>query len=133
LLGGTLTATLGNGFQPVVGEVFAVLSDPSSMGAFTCLNLDLGRGFLLQPHFIGSVLTLTTATYSTNASLPQMFISDSDVGVTLQWPLGFPGWVLQTTTNLSTQVWTPVSVTCGNEAIVPVAAGRQYFRLKNGN
>jgi hypothetical protein len=133
LLDGTFSATLRDGFQPNPGESFTVLLNSSSPVAFSCLSLDLGGGFLLQPQISGSVLTLTTVTYTTNASHPQMFITDSGDGITLQWPLGFPGWVLQTTTNLAAPVWAPVSVTCGNEAVVPVAAAQQYFRLRIGN
>lgn len=133
LLAGTFDTALQNGFLPSPGEVFTVLNYPAASGAFSCLSLDLGGGFLLQPQFSGTGLTLTVATYATNASQPKLFINPTLGGVAITWPPGFPGWVLQFATNLHTTNWIPVSVACGNQAVVPVAAQQQFFRLQNGN
>jgi hypothetical protein len=94
-----LTVSTSNGFEPTSGEVFNVLSYPSYAGEFTCLNLDLGGGFLLEPQFNGDGLALVTTTYVVGGSEPHLLISVSGNNATLQWPLGYPDWTVQTTTN----------------------------------
>ena len=133
-LGGTFTASTRNGFRPAPGQRFLVLSYPLATNAFTCITgMDLGAGLMLQPHFAATSLTLTAATYRTNTSLPDLLISRSQNDVVVQWPLGFAGWVLQSTTNLAAPVWPPVSGGCGNLAQLPATVPWQYFRLHNGN
>jgi hypothetical protein len=132
VLNGMLTATARNGFQPINGETFDnVLIYPSSTGAFSCIDLDLGNGFLLQPKFSNTGLTLFTVTYTVGSSLPQLFISASENNVTVQWPLGFPDWTLESTTNLESPIWMPVSTTCENEAVVPMSGPQQYYELQS--
>ena len=83
---------------------------------------------LLQPQFNTGNLTLTAAA----ASAPRLSISFSGGNATIQWTPGFSGWVLQSATDLSAPVWTPLSVS-GNQTVVPVTGAQQYFRLHNGN
>jgi hypothetical protein len=72
---------------------------------------------------------LLATAYTTNASLPQLFINRTFEGVAITWPVGFPSWALQSTTNLSSQTWETVPNACGNQAVVPASAAQQYFRL----
>jgi hypothetical protein len=127
---GTFTVSTRNGFRPSPGDSFAVLSYPASSNSFACFSgLDLGGGLLLQPHYNITGLTLTTTTYITNSALPQLFISRSSKGVVVQWPVGFPGWALQSGTNLASPFWSPVPLACDNQALVPVMVPSQFFRL----
>jgi len=106
---GTFSVSTRSGFVPSPGDTFDVLSYPSATNEFTCFSgLDLGGGVLL---------------------LPQLFITRSPTGVRVTWPLGFPGWVLQSTTNLSSTNWSSVSAQCDNQALLPVTAPKQFFRL----
>jgi len=127
---GTFTVSTRNGYHPSPGATFQVLSYPASTNAFICLSgLDLGGGILLQPQFGPTSLTLLTTAYTANASLPQLFINRTLGGVAITWPVGFPGWTLQSTTNLSSHTWETVPNACGNQAVVPGSAAQQYFRL----
>jgi hypothetical protein len=127
---GTFTVRTRNGYLPNPGATFQVLSYPSSTNSFTCLSgLDLGGGILLQPQFGPTGLTLLATAYITNASLPQLFINRTLGGLAIIWPVGFPGWTLQSNTNLSSPAWVTMSNACGNQAIVPGSAAQQYFRL----
>ena len=127
---GTFSVSTRNGYLPNPGAAFQVLSYLSSTNAFICMSgLDLGGGTLLQPQFGPTGLTLLATAYTTNASLPQLFINRTLGGVAITWPVGFPGWTLQSNTNLSSHAWVTVSNACGNQAIVPGSAAQQYFRL----
>jgi hypothetical protein len=129
-LGGTFIVSTSGGYLPSPGDTFQVLNYPSSTNSFTCLSgLDLGSGILLQPQFGSTGLTLQAAAYTTGASQPQLFINRTLGGVAITWPVGFPDWTLQSTTNLSSPAWTAVSNPCGNQAVVPTGAPQQYFRL----
>jgi len=125
---GALSVNTRNGYQPAPGAVFTVLDYPWSAGAFSSTNLDLQDGMLLQPQFNTGNLALTAVA----SSAPQLSISFSGGNATIQWTPGFSGWVLQSATNLTAPVWTPLTVT-GNQTVVPVSGAQQYFRLHNGN
>jgi len=127
-ISGSFTASARNGFEPSSREVFPVLNYPSFTGAFSCMSLDLGGGILLQPQFSSTGLTLLVTTYTVNAGQQKLFINNTLGGVAITWPNGFPGWALQSTTNLSSG-WTIVFNACGNQALVPINAPHQYFRL----
>jgi formylglycine-generating enzyme required for sulfatase activity len=127
---GTFMVSTRNGYQPSVGTSFQLLNYPSSTDSFTCLEgLDLGGGILLQPQFSPTGLTLLATAYTISDSQPKLFINPTLGGVAITWPVGFSDWTLQTTTNLSSPVWTTVPDACGNQAIMPTSAQRQYFRL----
>jgi hypothetical protein len=128
-MGGTFTVRTRNGYLPNPGNTFQVLSYPPATNLFTCLSgLDLGGGILLQPQFDSTSLTLLATAYTTNASQPRLFMNRTLGGLAITWPV-FPGWTLQSTTNLSSSAWISVSNACGNQAIVPISAPQQYFRL----
>jgi hypothetical protein len=127
---GSFNVSTRNGYLPNPGAAFQVLNYPSSTNSFTCLSgLDLGGGILLQPQFGPTGLTLLATTYTTNASQPQLFINRTLGGLAITWPVGFQGWALQSTTNLSSAPWSMVSNACVNQAVVPISAPQQYFRL----
>jgi hypothetical protein len=131
MMNGTLTVSTRNGFRPNPGDTFQVLSYPSATNEFTCFSgLDLGGGLLLLPQFTRTGLTLLTTTYATNSARPQLLITRWPTGVRVTWPIGFPGWTLQSATNVTSGVWTPVPVPCENQAVIPITAPRQFFRLK---
>jgi hypothetical protein len=130
---GLLSVTTRAGYRPNPGDTFQVLSYPSATGAFTCLDLDLGGGILLQPQFGPTHLNLIATSYDTNSSQPQLFITRAPGGVLLTWPLGFPNWGLQSSTNLPSTNWAPVPNPCGNQATVPTTAAEQFFRLMKMN
>jgi hypothetical protein len=60
-LDGTLTALADNGFTPVRGEQFTILTYGSVSGDFATQNLSLGDGEDLYPSFGASALTLTVS------------------------------------------------------------------------
>jgi hypothetical protein len=129
-LDGTFTVSTPKGYLPSPGDTFHVLTYPSSTNSFTCLSgLDLGGGILLQPQFGSAGLTLLATAYTINASQPQLFINRTLGGVAIIWPVGFPDWTLQSSTNLSSPAWTAVSNACVNQIVVPTSAPQQYFRL----
>jgi hypothetical protein len=129
---GTFSVSTRHGYLPNPGDAFQILSYPSATSSFTCLSgLDLGSGILLQPQFGATGLTLLATAYVTNASLPKLFINRSPSGVIVTWPVGFPAWTLQSSTNLLSPAWTVVSNPCGNQATRPISAPHQYFRLSH--
>jgi hypothetical protein len=61
ILDGTLNVTLDNGFSPVVGNNFQILTFGSRSGDFAVKNLpDLGDGLFFNPVYNSSSLTLMT-------------------------------------------------------------------------
>jgi hypothetical protein len=129
-LDGMFTVSTRNGYLPNPGATLQVLNYPSSTNSFACLSgLDLGGGILLQPQFSSTRLTLLATSYTANASQPQLFINRTLGGLAITWPVGFPGWTLQSNTNPSSSAWMAVSTACGNQAVVPISAPQQYFRL----
>jgi hypothetical protein len=67
-LNGTLNVSLINGFAPVFGNSFQVLTFASRTGDFATINgLDLGTGLRLIPVYDGSSLTLITDSTTTTS------------------------------------------------------------------
>jgi hypothetical protein len=131
---GTFSVTALNGYRPNPGDSFKVLTFPSATNAFTCYSgLDLGGGLRLVPQFTATSMSLVATTYETNSSLPQLSISRAPNSVLLTWPLGYPDWTLQSSTDLSTTNWQAVPNPCGNQATVPQTVPAQYFRLGKTN
>jgi len=97
------------------------------------MNLDLGDGLILQPQFKQTEFDLTVTTYEVGASQPQLFSTVVPNGLFLQWPDSYPGWTLQSTTNLAEADWSAVTLSCGNNIVVPETGPQQFFRLHNGN
>lgn len=67
-----------------------------------------------------------------NLSLPtQPEIWHGAIGnkLVMNWPLDETGFVLETTDNLSTGTWVPVTGVNNNSATVTLGAGQHYYRL----
>ncbi len=129
VLAGTFAASTRNGFRPNLTDTFHVLTYPASTSTFASLTgLDLGGGLSLQPNFSSTGLTLSV---TTNAPInrPRLVISPSGANVLIQWPPGFPTWVLQSTTNPASAFWTVVPGVVTNQALVPMSGPQQCFRL----
>ena len=128
---GSFNVNLLNGFRPGPGNNFAVLSYPSFAGNFTSLNgLDLGSGLQLVPQFGNTNLTLVAANYSASATPSLSLYPTANNSLLVSWPLNFTGWQLQTTTNLATPVWTPVTVAgTNNNIVLPMTGPQGFFRL----
>jgi hypothetical protein len=129
---GTFRLIATNGVRPNPGNTFPVLSCPSATGAFTCLiGLDLGGGIVFQPRLTQTGLNLVAVSYPTNSTQPLLFISGVPGNkLLITWPVGFPTWALQSSTNLTAPVWTPLSLTCDSQALVPITRPAEYFRLR---
>jgi uncharacterized repeat protein (TIGR03803 family) len=96
----------------------------------------------------GSMITLGNAVYGTAATggqeglgtvfsllvPPQLAISPAGANVVLSWPTNFTGFTLQSSTDLSSSVWStnlaaPVVVNGVNTVTNPVSEVQQFFRL----
>jgi len=65
---------------------------------------------------------------------PQMTLTLSESDLVLMWPTNYTGFTLQSTTNLSSPVWTanlpaPVVVNGQNTVTNPISGTQQFFRL----
>jgi hypothetical protein len=129
-LKGSLSVSTRNGYRPQPGDTFQAMTYPSVNIGYNCFNgLDLGGGLLLQAQFGPTQLTLVAAAYTTG-NVPQLLLARSAGAVSLQWPEGFPTWVLQSSTNLTSTNWTAISNQCGNQALITISGPQQFFRLK---
>ena len=126
---GTLAVATQGGFQPAPGETFSLLNYQSATNNFSCFNLDLGDGVLLEPQFGPTGLTLKAAAYTITTNAPDLLISMAGSNITLQWPAAFPNLTLQSTTNLASPDWQTVPSLCGNLATAPIQPKQEFFRL----
>jgi hypothetical protein len=130
-LAGTFAVETPSHFRPQPGDQFSVMGFPSLNSDFACYRgVDLGGGLWLQPVLGRKGLTLAATSYVTNA-LPQLFIARSPAGARVMWPLGFPGWTLESATNLTQPVWLPVGATCDSQAVVPLSEPEEFYRLRS--
>ncbi|HEV2692473.1 MAG TPA: hypothetical protein VG347_06210, partial [Verrucomicrobiae bacterium] len=125
-----LSLTTRNGFQFASGQSFRLMSFPAATNWVSCLNgLDLENGILFQPQFTATTLSLVATAYNVSATKPQLFLGNTFGGVSVIWPDKFSAWTLQSATNLTSTLWTTVSA-CSDNALVPNAGQKQFFRLK---
>lgn len=68
---------------------------------------------------IGTTVTPPTLSFSAGAN-----------GLTLSWPAGTTGYVLESAGGVGQTTWTPVPGVTGNSVTVPFASGAEYFRLR---
>jgi hypothetical protein len=66
---------------------------------------------------------------------PSLQISHSGSQITLKWPANAAGFALQSTTDLTSGTWTPVSgiptnVNGVNTLTMPASQARTFYRLK---
>jgi len=131
---GTVAARRVGDYLPNPGDVFRVLTYASAQGGFFCFH-----GFYL----LGHDLRLEIQSGSTNLNLvavgapdpksPPLYhlaerLSGGDAVLFMCWPNEFPGFMLQSSTNLSLNAWTDFSTNHWS----PTYAWRpeEYFRLK---
>jgi hypothetical protein len=120
-LTGTLSANLNNGYSPVTGSSFALLSYGSESGTFTTLNLPHLSGLTWQPNYGGTTFTLIV----TNVPVPllQSAISNAN-SISLSWyALQGQTYQIQYTTNLVPASWVNLGNTIGGtNGLTTVAA-----------
>jgi hypothetical protein len=129
--GGKFKVVPSNGFTPVPGATFSVVSFPSAGGNLIAMDgLDYGNGLRLAPSFTKTNLTLTMTSVPTYAK-PDLLSYRFPTSVLVCWPVGFSGYNLYSTTNLASPSWAQLSVAGSNNTVVPIAFPAQFFRLSN--
>jgi uncharacterized repeat protein (TIGR03803 family) len=161
LSGGRLYGTAWNGGSSGSGTAFAVNTDGtgfSVLHSFTTTSgpivSDFGTGTnndgALPGNFPAAGLILTgNVLYGTTLAggssgggtifsillPPQLTMTRSRGNVILTWPTNYAGFILQSTTNLGSPVWTtnspaPLVVDGHNTVTNPISGAQQFFRLK---
>jgi hypothetical protein len=128
-LNGTITVKLADGYSPNPGDTFNVLSFASSTGAFRCFN-----GFFL----LGQNKRFSIGYQATNTTLSAQSLPDptgavlnisQDNQVIVCWPREFPGFNLQSNTNLIGTNWVAISTGATNRYLELPIAPAKFFRL----
>jgi hypothetical protein len=137
VLTGTVSANLNNGFQPVAGDSFSVLSYGSETGIFTKTNLPVAA--VWQTNYAATVFTLLVLNARPSFTpIPTQFVdelttltvtnkaTDPDVTQTITYGLlqAPPGMTLNTNTGVMT--WTPAQTNSPSTNLVVV------FAMDNG-
>jgi uncharacterized repeat protein (TIGR03803 family) len=142
LSGNTLYGTTVFGGAGGLGTVFQVNTDGTG---FATLYSFTGCSYGVNP-FAGVILSGNTlygtassvcsgyggVVFSLSLPFPQLSIIRSETNVVLSWPANFPGFTLQSTTNIdSPATWTPVSTTPvvvnGQDTVTNAICGTQQF------
>jgi uncharacterized repeat protein (TIGR03803 family) len=146
LVGNTLYGSTASGGLNNRGTLFAVNTDGTG---FTNLYSFTGGSDGLVPHDLilsnnilygttqngGTLGSGTVFRFSLGAPTPpQLTISPVGANVVLSWPTNFTGFALQSTTNVSSPVWTtnlpaPVNVNGQNTVTSSVSGAQRFFRL----
>jgi uncharacterized repeat protein (TIGR03803 family) len=148
LSGTTLFGTASHGGDSNSGTVFKVNTDGTD---FTTLHSFSGLNYLTNSDgnvpYSGLVLSGATLYGTTifggsggsgtifSISLPpQLTITPIGPNISLSWPTNFTGFTLQSTTNLTSPIWTtnlpaPVIVNWLNTVTNPISGTQQLFRL----
>jgi len=104
---------------------------------FTCCT-DVGNpqyGLILSGNTLyGTMAEYSSQIFSLSLPPPQLTITPFAANVTLTWSTNAPGFTLQSTTNLSSPIWTtnlpaPVLVSGQNTVTNPISGTQQFFRL----
>ena len=118
------------------GSGFTTLYSFSATNNLAGTNLDgahpVGGLLLSGGSLYGTTSRGGTAGYGTLFSLllpPPLYIALSGTNVILTWPANITGFNLESTTNLSSQVWTAVSGQ--NQVTNPIVGTQKYYRLKH--
>lgn len=157
LLGNNLYGTATSGGAYGSGTIFAVSTDGTGfstvhnfavsnniscgLDCYISTNSD-GSGPRGSLTFLGNAL-YGTAAYGGQAGLgtvfsllvpPQLSISRDDANVALSWPTNFTGFTLQSTTDLTSALWTtnlsaPVVVNGWNTVTDRITGTQQFYRL----
>jgi hypothetical protein len=132
-LGGTLDISLINGFMPVLGDTFGVVTFASSSGAFAALNgAHLGNGLVLVPASTGTNVTLVAANEA-NVSTPAP--EESGYKFNFASTTGF-SYVVEYTGSLQPPAsWLVLTNLAGNGSLVAVVdptptVAQRYYRVR---
>jgi hypothetical protein len=113
-LNGTASVTWLDGFEPAIGNTFALLDYGSHSGTFA--NITFASGFLGQGHYSNTVFSVSITGTGTQTKPPVASIERGSANtVVLSWPTSAGDFALQTRTNLSSGSWSNV---VGNVATV---------------
>ncbi len=79
----------------------------------------------------GTILAHYQALVGATAAAPQLTYNRSGNQLTLAWPAGIAGLMLESATNLTTSAWSKVAASANtNQVLVPITTGNSFFRLK---
>lgn len=123
--------TDGTGFTNIYSFSYYTNSDGGSRITSLLLsgNTLYGTTYLAGVGGSGTIFSI-----SLPVSSPELTITSSAANVLLTWPTNFTGFILQSATNLSSQVWTkvvpdPVVINGQNTVTNPISGTQQFFRL----
>jgi len=130
VLGGALDVNLINGFQPALGETFAIVTFASGTGTgkFTTLNVPAG---LSVNYSNAGVYLVVTGTVPVQILQPQLTAGGLNFGF---GTVNNQNYAVQSTTNLAAPTWMVYSNFTGNGSLInfvlPVTnASQQFFRV----
>jgi uncharacterized repeat protein (TIGR03803 family) len=125
----------GTGFTTLYSFTSLALSSPqtNSDGAFPYASLTLS-GNTLYGTASGDGNSANGTIFSLSLPPPQLIILSSASGFFLTWPTNFTGYTLQSTTNLSSPLWTtnlPAAIVVNGQYTVtnPISGTQEFFRL----
>ncbi len=128
-LRGSIGVRWADGYLPLPGTDFSVMSFATRKGEFCCFDnlILLGQGRQLTPVYSATSLTLATVAEPEPTIVPLRVAVDGNAMVC--WPVEFAGYELYGSTRLSETNWTLLpSVT--NRWLEPSPVGEKFFRLR---
>ena len=127
---GIVGAQLVNGFLPADGNSFQVMTYASRSGGFLCEHgfLLLGHNRRLEKQFNPVDLTFTTV-LAPDPLRPSLDIHHAEGHIVVCWPVEFPGYSLESTTNLTLLNWTDLGTNAPYLLPIPSPLPESYFRL----
>ena len=106
-LGGTLSVSLLGVFVPAISNSFAVVTYNSFRGSFATLDLPVALHW--QATYGATAFSLLVTGISTTTNLPVLTIGHVNTNtVVILWPTAAGNFTLQTSTNLSSGIWSNV-------------------------
>jgi len=130
----TLHGTAGvhwvEGYVPLSGTSFPVLTFPSHEGNFCCFDnfILLGQGRRLESVYTAASFTLTTVAASEPTAVPLRVTVDG--AALVDWPMGFSGYELYWSTNLSQTNWTLIPGITNHFLESPPLPRENFFQLR---
>ena len=130
-LAGALTVSLANGFAPVVGGEFQILSSPGAGGAFTTLNVPAG---LSVTYSNNGVFLVVTSAVSAPAILESPQVSGGHFRFSLP-TVPNQSYTIQENTDVSTTNWMSVTNFIGDGSLFqflapPPTSPQNFFRVR---
>ena len=68
---------------------------------------------------------------SGTAPEPELVATVSGGNLTISWPAGLTGYILQESASLTAPAWSPVGGVVNNSVSVPIQTGNRFYRLMN--